>query len=386
MKLKRFLLRYEPPGVGLEVEVDGEVNVRHKECPPATEVTSADDICHIVDELISGEPELMSKRRHRPALLQLLGRLYQIDVTDAADNNAAPAGDNQPQSPSGAPKESARSEATDQEGKAESSDIFHEGQAVILIGLKGKLQVYNGELGTLVKVKAEKGKFDVQLSPTKADPQLNEVLKIKGSEHILICAPKGTQLAVGTHVAIRGLRNHIELNGCLGRVVDCHTEQHRYEVRATESGQLFRVKQENLVPIECSAHIPPAMKQRPAEAADATASSTTPRLPKATPAPAGTAAAQASAQGLGDGDDFFEPGSQVQLSGLKTAQQYNGQAAEVLSVDRARGRYEIRLVDGSVKTIRAENVILVSAPLRPSPRGKKARDSSTSGKLTDRGK
>ena len=50
---------------------------------------------------------------------------------------------------------------------------------------------------------------------------------------------------------------------------------------------------------------------------------------------------------------------------------YNGQQAEVLSVDQVRGRYEIRLGDGSVKTIRAENVRLVAGK---SPRTKRGRD------------
>ena len=53
---------------------------------------------------------------------------------------------------------------------------------------------------------------------------------------------------------------------------------------------------------------------------------------------------------------WLEVGSTVEVTGLKTAQAYNGQQAEVLSVDRARSRYEIQLGDGSVKTIRAENV------------------------------
>jgi len=60
-------------------------------------------------------------------------------------------------------------------------------------------------------------------------------------------------------------------------------------------------------------------------------------------------------------DDAFEIGTIVELAGLKTAMSYNGQHAEVLSVDRARSRYEIRLGDGAIKTIRSENVRLVSA-------------------------
>ena len=73
----------------------------------------------------------------------------------------------------------------------------------------------------------------------------------------------------------------------------------------------------------------------------------------------------------GEQDDVLEVGSTVELVGLKTAQAYNGQQAEVLSVDQVRGRYEIRLGDGSVKTIRAENVRLVASK---SPRTKRGRD------------
>merc|ERR1719263_476388 len=52
---------------------------------------------------------------------------------------------------------------------------------------------------------------------------------------------------VGTLVVIRGLQNHIELNGTRGRVLQCYEMAHRYEVRAVDTGHLFRVKAENLV-------------------------------------------------------------------------------------------------------------------------------------------
>ena len=31
-------------------------------------------------------------------------------------------------------------------------------------------------------------------------------------------------------MAIRGLRNHVELNGCIAKVAECHDESQRYEV------------------------------------------------------------------------------------------------------------------------------------------------------------
>lgn len=327
MKLKRFLLRYEspgaPPGVGLELDSSGELTVKHKNLPVASEVTTFKIIQQLVDEIISSEPDILTRRRHRPALLQLLGRLYQVDV-----------------------------EATeDEEQDSQTPSYLHEGQQVVLIKLSGKLQQHNGELGVLVKVQHEKGKYEVSVAS-------GDHVKLKKDEHLVPTAAKGTPLAVGTHVAIRGLRNHVELNGCLGRVVECHEENHRYEVRAADGGQLFRVKQENLVPIDTALYPHISIPSQPTAVAQANQDQAQPASP----------AANASAAPTEGGEDMFEPGSVVQLMGLKTAMVYNGQSAEVLSADRSRSRYEIRLGDGSIKTIRAENVRLVSAPPKASPR------------------
>lgn len=361
-KLKRFLLRYDPPGIGLEIEEEeGTVDVLHKSLPAASEVSSVKEIKSLVDKLIDGE-EILTKRRHHPALMQLLGRLYKVEV-DATDDEAV----DSPSSPA-----------------ASGDGGLQEGQQVVLINLKGKLQVHNGELGTVTK--AKKDKFEVLISSGRSTSEA-DTLKVKGSEHLVPIVPKGT-LSVGTHVAIRGLRNHVELNGCVGRVVECYEESHRFEVRATESGQLFRVKQENLVPIEY--HSSSKENREPNV-------QSTPRLKKeagggsSTSAAAGVAAqgSAASIPAPGEGiDEVFEPGSQVQLVGLKTAMCFNGHTAEVLSVDRVRCRYEIRLTDGSVKTIRAENVKLVSGaqPSKASPRTRRQKEgnAAAAGQPADR--
>lgn len=354
MKLKRFLLRYEPPGIGLEVEDDsGQKSVHHKDLP-AENIKTPKDIRGLVDQLIEEETYLLSKRRHGKALFELLGRLYMVEV-EATDEDEA----NSP-----VKEVSARTAPPEANSPVEAG--VEEGQRVVLIGLKGKQQTSNGEVVTVTKAKDGR-KFEVSFTN-------HEVLKVKGVEHLVPVAPHGTSLAVGTHVAIRGLRNHVELNGCLGRVVECHEESHRFEVRATDSGQLFRVKQENLIPIEAIPAVVGAAKENREPN-----TSSTPRLKKDSsgggaatlPGAAGiesNAALAAGASG-GEGDgEVFELGSTVQLHGLKTAQNYNGQQAEVLSVDRARCRYEIRLHDGSVKTIRAENVRLVAGPSKTSPR------------------
>lgn len=64
-------------------------------------------------------------------------------------------------------------------------------------------------------------------------------------------------------------------------------------------------------------------------------------------------------------EDMLEAGSIVQLHDLQTAVACNGQTAEVLSADRARHRYQVRLGDSSVKTVCAENVRLVSRTRAP---------------------
>lgn len=368
MKIKRFLLRYEPPGIGLEVEAeDGKCDVVHKDLPSGDEVAnSCKAIKGIVDNLIAEESQLLTRRRHRNALLQLLARLYQVELDENDDEDGGALRKN------GAEEEEAA--APSASIPAESETVIKEGQQVVLVGFTGKLQTRNGELAVVSKARGEKHKYEVQVGPGRAG-EAAETLKVKGTEHIIPAASRGTPLAVGTHVAIRGLRNHIELNGCLGRVVECHEESHRYEVRATESGQLFRVKQENLIPIEA---LPSGLSKENREPNTAT-----PAVRKAEPVLGGEGNAGSGTEE--GGADMIEVGSAVQLVGLKTAMSFNGQTAEVLSVDRQRGRYEIRLAEGSVKTIRAENVRLVAPPpgapgkseQKTSPRPKKPKDGAS---------
>mmetsp|Transcript_14457 Transcript_14457/g.23018 ORF Transcript_14457/g.23018 Transcript_14457/m.23018 type:complete len:353 (-) Transcript_14457:66-1124(-) len=349
MKLKRFLLRYEPPGVGLEVEDGEELSVHHKDLPPASEVSTAKEVYTLVDDLIAGESALLTRRRHRPALIQLLGRLYQVDVEPEDDEGG---GHGRSSGEEGAGPHASGG------GRADGSS--QEGHSICLTGLTGKLQVHNGEIGTIIKAKADKEKYEIEL--TDKHGEKGEMIKVKGQDHLLPVATKGT-LAVGIHVAIRGLRNHIELNGCIARVVECHEDSARYEVRALESGQLFRVKKENLVTIDPNAA---ALANVGAAKENREPNVGTPRKKEGGLLP--STVADATGGGGNIEGDVFEVGALVELAGLKTAQAYNGQQAEVLSVDRVRSRYEIKLGDGSVKTIRSENVRLVQGK---SPRSKR---------------
>eukprot|EP00931_Biecheleriopsis_adriatica_P009164 TRINITY_DN11025_c0_g1_i1.p1 TRINITY_DN11025_c0_g1~~TRINITY_DN11025_c0_g1_i1.p1 ORF type:complete len:334 (+),score=78.88 TRINITY_DN11025_c0_g1_i1:158-1159(+) len=333
MKVKRFLLRYDPPGVGLEVEDGGELRVQHKDLPSSEKISSAKDIKSVVEQLLASEPELLTRRRHWSALIALLCRLYHVE-NDSADQDGA------------------------DESNDAGDDGFLEGQTVVLTGLQAEMQVLNGEIGKVVKARGDKQKYEIEMK--------DEIVKIKGTQHLLHVSAKRT-VSVSDYVVIRGLRNHIELNGCQARVQECHEEAQRYEVRSSESGQLFRVKRDNIVLIEGQGVMTtPAVKENREPNANATPRKKEGGLPPA--------AGDGQPTGEGGGDAVFEVGSTVELMGLKTAQAYNGQQAEVLSVDRVRGRYEIRLGDGSVKTIRAENVRLVSGK---SPRSKRPKDKST---------
>jgi len=61
MKLKRFLLRYDPPGIGLEVEEDGACQVVHKDLPHGSSVQTSKDIHSVVDSLIAEESVLLTR-------------------------------------------------------------------------------------------------------------------------------------------------------------------------------------------------------------------------------------------------------------------------------------------------------------------------------------
>lgn len=317
--------------------------------PPADEVSNRKDIESSVAELISAEPGLLTVKRHQAALVTLLGRLYSINV-ESSDPTSDPTSEGEDEAEPSA------------DGALMQVQV---GDVIVLIGLCGKQAAHNGEIGTISEVKKDKYKVSIRGE--------DEMIKVKGIEH-LVPAKLSVPLSVGSSVAIRGLRNHVELNGCLGKVVECHEENHRFEVRATDSGQLFRVKQENLVPVNLPNSAAGGVASKENREPNTSAS---PRLRKdvfggggaASSASAGQEQSQASLA-TGDDEAIFEVGSIVQLVGLKTAMVYNGQSAEVLSTDRARGRYEIRLNDGSVKTIRAENVKLVERAPKSSARGR----------------
>lgn len=289
-------MRYEPPGVGLELESHSGVVVRHKDLPAASQVTEA-DIGALVDSLLADEPEILSKRRHYATLVNLVGRLYQLESEDVSERR---------------------------------TDGPQVGQQVILVHCTGKLQPHNGDIMTVTKSRPEKDTYEVRFE--------TDLFKVKAEQMVVVA---NVPLAIGVHVCIRGLRKHPELNGCLGRVVECQESNGvpRYEVRA-ESGQLFRVKHDNLTTI----------------VAFTSKENLEPNTGRSTGA-VSTGARLGDAEGTA-----LEPGSLVQLHGLKSAVHFNGHKAEILMADPATGRYEIRMDDGNIKTVRADNVRLLSVP------------------------
>jgi len=339
MKLKRLLLRYEPPGVGLECQHDsGTIDVRHVDLPEKEFVHSAADITQLVEDLMRTEPILSKK--HKGALSQMLGRLYEKDIPETA---GSPKVSPRPLENSGNPTPKASSAA--QQSPADSK--LQKGHRVVVMKMKN-LSI-NGQVGVVKKAKPEKEKYEVELNN-------GEKVEVKGDGHLIRVAEDGRgqdgNLSVGARVIIGNLRNHAEMNGCLGRVVEYNEELQRYEVRAEGGGQLFRVRPENLVPVEDDERsAAPQQTRKGAHKENAEPNvndSLTNRTPRGEP-----------------GEANLEPGSVVKLVNLKTASWLNGEQAEIVSADRERQRYEIKLqMDGSVKKIRAENVELVQAPRR----------------------
>lgn len=161
--------------------------------------------------------------------------------------------------------------------------------------------------------------------------------------------------SVGTLVVIHGLQNHTELNGTRGRVVQCHEMAGRYEVRAIGSGHLFRVKAENLMLAEAQ---PSSPEETPPGQSQLVESTISPDSTISTPAATldGPGASMAASNRV----LVLEPGMVVRLTGLRSAMRFNGRTAEIISIDRVRSRCEIRLEDGSIKTIAADNLEVIA--------------------------
>ncbi len=108
-------------------------------------------------------------------------------------------------------------------------------------------------------------------------------------------------LPIGCRVVIAGLRNHGVLNGTVGRIVEFSEGQNRYEIRSIDTGQLFRVKPENILAALEPHEEPPEDLTKKLEEAEAG------QRPALT----------------------ISVGSQVELQNLRSSGWLNGQTAEV---------------------------------------------------------
>lgn len=369
MKLKKFYLRYDPPGVGIEVQhQDGDAEagptVTHKDLPNSAE--SVREIEALVDDIIASQPGLLTQRRHQKALVQLLGRLYSIDVgPDVEEPDKHPPSDKR---------------KTQRGGDSDLKGGWRVGQEVVLVGLNGALQVHNGEVGRLTKVNTDKDKCEVLLSDEVLAKESEDKgqIKVKGLQHILPVAAAGGPLGAGTPVVICRLRHHAELNGWPGRILEKSQgrteDQSRYVVRAAESGQLFRVKRDNLVQVEPDALSKVGMDEAFHMDFNAQMKSMKAKLDQ-TQSGFGAAAVNktsnknAEEKGLSTLPTLPEVpgasigatgnlpvGARVHLTGLRVATSFNGASAVILTVDRAKALYQVRLDDGSSKTVKSENV------------------------------
>lgn len=349
MKLKRFLLRYDPPGVGFEVEEDGVTVVHHRDLRTAEEVHSPEEIRQLADELIAGEPAIKFKSKHRPALQQLLGRLYRMEVPEERlssslqtrmDNNITNNRNNNNQ-------DCLQNQDLSSEDEARLSGL-QKGQTVVLFRLQGNLQVHNCQTGVLIKASRDKSRYEVKMAGESrmrktgdfggtgnfggtrtGDPQ-HGIVKLRTAENILPVAPNNA-LSIGAHALIRGLHNHHELNGNLCKVVQCFEEAQRYQVCEFKTGLYFRMKLENLIPLMQCNHVLRIAFQI---------------SPSTTPEPRDTGP--------------LKPGTMVTIVGLKTATVFNGQRALVMDADPVNQRYLIKMEDGSQKTVKMGNVVAMT--------------------------
>jgi len=118
-----------------------------------------------------------------------------------------------------------------------------EGCSVALRGLAGDLAKHNGERGMLSKYRRDSTEYEVTL--------LDEVITLKGTEHLVPIVPDQKPNVVGAAVLMCRLCKQTEYNGCLGHIVRC-SEENRIEVRATKSGMVVRMKPENLLMVDSS--------------------------------------------------------------------------------------------------------------------------------------
>jgi len=369
MKLKRLLLRYNPPGIGLEVEDDeGVLEVRHKSLLATKEVASELDILALAEEVCASEPDLLNARKHRGSLLQLLGRLYRVEAFGRHGS-----GPNEASTPETKDVASSSTSPGEDSGPIEASQgvgspIIEEGSRVVIVGLRGKMVGYNGQVASVLKVKEGRDKYEVAIEPSHSDER-SHVLKIKGADHLLslIPAPPLQPLAIDTCVVLSNLRNHTELNGNIGRVVDSQASEESpdskrgkamVEVRIFETDQLFRVKRENVVPVEASERACFSGKENrePNMATDS---------PCATP---DSALPQTSAVGSSNSLELLDPGCVIEIVGLRSNMAFNGEQAKIVSVDRDALRYEVKMNDDSVRKLKVVNARLVAfAPAAPMP-------------------
>jgi len=333
MKLKRLLLRYDPAGIGLECANDaGEISVIHKDLPKRENDTedgkfSQEEVSRLALQIIEGEPDLLSAKKHLQALTQLLCRLYQLEA------EAVPASPTAPGEPDR--KEKKRKS----KGEELPTHDLNVGDKVLLAGLKSPNQGFNNYIGTIVKI-LDKGKVEVvPEGASESEPIKTKAAPLLKLQDRPLGSGKPGDMPAGTKVSITRLRNHGALNGTVGRVVEFNNATLRYEVRALETGQLFRVKPDNVVPLFDQDE---------------------PDSPKTL---AGTMNLPPAAGATSGAYDKISIGCYVVLQGLKNAAWLNGQEAEVLAIDNEKSRLDIKLNhDGSVKKVKIDNVKFIRPP------------------------
>eukprot|EP00440_Ansanella_granifera_P027320 gb/GFBE01029673.1/.p1 GENE.gb/GFBE01029673.1/~~gb/GFBE01029673.1/.p1 ORF type:complete len:128 (+),score=29.65 gb/GFBE01029673.1/:1-384(+) len=88
MKLQKLLLRWDPPGLGLQHALDdGSEGVCHKDLPSKEEIECPEHVAALAEQLIDSEPELLARKRN--ALTAQLGRLYGVEMPPSPSRNSS---------------------------------------------------------------------------------------------------------------------------------------------------------------------------------------------------------------------------------------------------------------------------------------------------------
>lgn len=168
-------------------------------------------------------------------------------------------------------------------------------------------------------------------------------------------------LAAGAEVLIDGLVSAPELNGLPAQIISYAAG--RYVVAPVGTMENKRVRPCHVLP-RLAVGVQALLLQLPLDSARSSASPPAPPVSSSSSScPAASAAALGAtvAAGSADGAEVLEVATKVVLQGLASAQELNGQRAEIMGYDPEAQRYVVALSDGEQRRVRPCHVAPVAS-------------------------